>query len=84
MWVGEKRGFIAKEGSLIEPQLYFAGFFQEGLARVKIQNKFGFIDSQGKIVIGAKPVIESKQAKRDGFFQPPDEGARSRLFSMIG
>lgn len=49
----EISGYIDKNGNEVIP-LKFDGLgskFSEGLARIKIRNKFGFIDRTGKIVI---------------------------------
>ena len=42
---------VAQGNIVINPQYESAFHFKEGLAPVKIDGKFGFIDKQGKIVI---------------------------------
>lgn len=50
-----KIGFMDKVGRMvIEPAFFEAFDFQEGLAAVKIENRWGFIDRTGSIVIPAK------------------------------
>ena len=52
-----KAGFIDSEGRIvIEPRFAKAGTFWEGLAPVKIADKWGAIDTNGTIVI--EPISE--------------------------
>ena len=53
--VDEKCGYEDKVFNIvIKPQFDNCDFFYEGLARVKIKDKWGFINETGKIVISAK------------------------------
>jgi hypothetical protein len=53
--IDEKCGYEDKVFNLvIKPQFGICDFFYEGLARVKIRDKWGFINEAGKIVISAK------------------------------
>jgi WG containing repeat len=36
---------------VIPPQFEFAGSFSQGLARVQLRNRIGYIDKTGKLVI---------------------------------
>ncbi|NQT24128.1 WG repeat-containing protein [candidate division KSB1 bacterium] len=47
-----KCGFIDQKGNIvIKPQYDWAGMFHEGLAPVKINDKFGYINKSGELVI---------------------------------
>lgn len=47
-------GYVDNKGNLvIEPQFEYAGFFHDGLAKVRIKNKVGYITPKGKFAIAA-------------------------------
>lgn len=46
-----KYGYVAENGSIIEPQFVIANQFSEGLAAVSKDNKWGYIDQTGTFVI---------------------------------
>jgi tetratricopeptide (TPR) repeat protein len=49
-----KYGYINQAGTpIIQPQYEYAGKFVEGLAAVKINRRWGFIDQAGKLIIPA-------------------------------
>ncbi|NCU32063.1 MAG: WG repeat-containing protein, partial [Candidatus Moranbacteria bacterium] len=61
-----KAGFINKEGELVVPFKYDdAGWFYDGLARVKLGDKWGFIDQKGQEVI--EPKFESVRDFENGW-----------------
>lgn len=50
--IGEKHGFIDREGQLvIDPTFSWAGAFNDGLAPVSRSGKFGFIDLSGMLQV---------------------------------
>lgn len=60
--IGKKYGFIDTKGSWrIDPIFDFASNFKEGLAAVKINNNWGFVDKSGMIVIN-KEILKAKTA----------------------
>ena len=49
------RGYVDKAGEyVIRPQFYWAKDFKEGLAAVEIDDKWGFVDKKGNLVIKAQ------------------------------
>ncbi|MBI1929007.1 WG repeat-containing protein [Candidatus Poribacteria bacterium] len=48
----------------INPQFEYAGFFHDGLARVKIGGKYGYIDKSGKYAIN--PQFDGAHFFHDG------------------
>ena len=56
--INNKRGYINSKGDLAIPQLFdTAANFSEGLAAVKQDGRFGFIDRSGKMVLKANNYI---------------------------
>ena len=49
---------------VVKPLLEKAGDFTEGLARVKVGQKWGYIDKTGKVVI--EPIFEKVRDFRNG------------------
>ncbi len=59
-----KWGYIDKTGTVvIKPQFDYAYNFYEGLARVKIGKRSGFIDRTGKFVVGARSIAQADSLK---------------------
>lgn len=54
--INEKEGLLDENGWLVEPKYDRIGDFAEGLASVLLNDKVGFIDTTGKVVI--KPKFE--------------------------
>jgi hypothetical protein len=52
IWVGDKAGYANREGKVIVHPIYDSAFeFKEGLGRVSSNNKYGFIDAEGNVVV---------------------------------
>ena len=54
--INEKEGLLGGNGWLVEPKYDFIADFSEGLASVLLNDKVGFIDTIGKVII--KPKFE--------------------------
>ncbi|NOQ74024.1 MAG: hypothetical protein GQ574_18605 [Crocinitomix sp.] len=64
----EKDGFINKEGEIVIPPIFesqFALGFSEGLANIRINNKYGFINKKAEEIIPFK--YDSAAEFHDGF-----------------
>ncbi len=61
----EKKGIINKKGEyVIKPQFDEIGDFSDGLARVKVDGKYGYVDYDGKMVV--KPQFDIAEDFSEG------------------
>jgi WG containing repeat len=52
IWVGDRAGYANREGKVIIQPIYDSAFeFKEGLGRVSSNNKYGFVDAEGNVVV---------------------------------